>query len=519
MPARRIVMRKLKEILRLHFLAGLSGRKVAKCTGVGKSAVSKHLARAEDIGLSWDQIEPMPEEKLEALMYPEAALARRQSVVKPDWDEVAKELRRKGVTRYLIWEEYEEKASAAQRTYSYSRFCELFADWKRGIDPAMRFEHIAGEKCFVDYSGMTLSVIDPDTGEVRQAEVFVATLGASNYTFVDVTWTQKSQDFLASHQRAVEAFGGVPLVFVLDNLKSGVTKPDRYEPILNRSYDDLLSHLNAVGIPGRPRKPRDKGKVENGVLQVERRVLAPLRDRTLIGLEEARTAVLELTDKLNARPFQKMAGSRETLFEELDQPALQPLPRQRWVPSEWKYPKVNIDYHVEIDKRYYSVPYQYIGQKLDAKITPNLIEIFRNGRPVTSHQRTSKRYSTKPEHMPSSHQEHLKWNPPRVVAKAKRIGVSVAKLVDRILSSKKHPEQGFRPCLGIVRLADRYGEERLEAACHRALAHSAWSYHSVKTILEKGLDRLENSTTQSPGVGDHINIRGKNSYQNGGRSC
>ncbi len=517
MPARRIVMRKLKEILRLHFVAKLSGRKIADCTGIGKSSVSKHVARAKELGLSWDQIEPMPEEKLEAQMYPGSSVEEIRGFEKPDWDKVAKELRRKAVTRYLVWEEYSQEAG--KQAYSYSRFCELFAAWKGGIDPVMRFEHVAGEKCFVDYCGMTLSVIDPETGEERQAEVFVATMGASNYTFVDVTWTQRSEDFLASHQRTVESFGGVPLIFVPDNLKSGVTKADRYEPVLNRSYDDLLSHLNAVGIPGRPRKPRDKGKVENGVLQVERRVLAPLRDRILIGLDDARTAVLEQLDELNARPFQKMEGSRDSLFEELDKPALQPLPAQRWVPSEWKAVKVHIDYHVEIDKHYFSVPYQHIGKTLDAKITPNLVEVFFKGRPVTSHQRTKKRYSTKPEHMPSSHQEHLKWNPPRVVARAKNIGPSVSQLVDHVLSSKRHPEQGYRPCLGIVRLADRWGEDRLEAACRRAIAHSAYSYRSVKTILEKGLDRIEESVCEIPEVGDHTNIRGKNAYKNGGRSC
>jgi len=517
MPARRIVMRKLKEVLRLHFLAGLSRRKIANCTGLGKSAVSKHIAQTEELGLTWDQIDPMPEEKLESLIYPSLSSEKAEGLEEPDWDKVAKELRRKAVTRFLVWEEY--KQGALKRAYSYSRFCELYATWKGGIDPVMRFEHVAGEKCFVDYSGMTLSVVDPDTGEVREAEIFVATLGASNYTFVDVTWTQRSEDFLASHQRAVDFFGGVPLIFVLDNLKSGVQKADRYEPILNRSYDDLLTHLNAVGIPGRPRKPRDKAKVENGVLQVERRVLAPLRDRTLIGLDDARTAVLEKLDKLNARPFQKMAGSRESLFEELDHPALQPLPSQRWVPSEWKEVKVNIDYHVEISRHYFSVPYQYIGQTLDAKITPNLVEIFRKGQPVTSHRRTRQRYTTKPEHMPSSHQEHLKWNPPRVVARAKAIGTSVAELVERLLSSKRHPEQGYRPCLGIVRLAERWGEDRLEAACRRAVAHSAYSYQSVKAILEKGLDQIEESNDQTPPVGDHGNIRGQGAYQNGGRSC
>ena len=362
-------------------------------------------------------------------------------------------------------------------------------------------------------------MVDSDSGEVRQAQVFVATLGASNYTFVDVTWSQKSEDFLSSHLRAVEFFGGVSRIFVLDNLKAGVTKTDWYEPLLNRSYEDLMSHLGAVAIPGRVRKPRDKAKVENSVQQVERRVLAPLRDQLLVGLEDARTQVLEQLDKLNDRPFQKMAGSRSSVFVELDRPALQPLPKTRWVPTEWKRSKVHIDYHVEVDRHLFSVPYQYIGEVLDVKVTPQLVEIFRNGRPVASHRKSQARYTTKKEHMPSSHREYRRWSPPRVVSRAKRIGVHVSELVDRLLSSKIHPEQGYRPCLGIVRLADKYGEDRLDAACRRALAFSAVSYKSVKSILDKGLDRIEEEAEKQTTPVDHSNIRGQEAYLDGGRSC
>lgn len=518
MPAGRINMRKMKEVLRLRFLAGLSNRMIAKCTGLGKSAVSKHVGRAEELGLCWATVEKVPEEALEALLYPVVGEAPNTRAV-PDWNEVAKQLRRKGVTKLLLWEEYKE--DHGRQAYSYSRYCELYAGWKGGVEPVMRFEHIAGEKCFVDYAGQKLSVVDPGTGEVRQAEIFVATLGASNYTFVDVTWSQGSEDFLASHQRAVEFFGGVSLIFVLDNLKSGVTKADRYEPLVNRSYEDLLSHLNAVAIPGRPRKPRDKAKVENGVQQVERWVLAPLRDRILIGLHEARSAVAERIEKLNARPFQKMAGSRLSVFLELEQPVLQPLPKQGWVSTEWKEVKVNIDYHVEIDRHFFSVPYRLIGEELDAKITPRLVEIFRKGLPVTSHRRrTGRMYTTKPEHMPSSHREHLKWNPPRVVARARKIGPHVAELVDHLLSSRKHPEQGYRPCLGIVRLAEKWGENRLDNACRRAVAYSTYSYRSVKKILEKGLDKLDEADRDEPPMPVvHSNIRGQQAYENGGRPC
>jgi len=517
MPGRRIDMRKLKEVLRLRLTVGLSNRKIALCTGVGKSAVSKHVARAEELGLDWRRVEAMAEEAIEALLYPPSGEAKPGGQLVPDWDEVARELRRKGVTKRLLWEEYREELGA--RAYSYSRYCELYGSWKGGIEPVMRFEHAAGEKSFVDYSGQTLDVVDPSTGEVREAEVFVATLGASSYTFADVTWSQQSEDWLASHQRAVESFGGVPRIFVLDNLKSGVTKADWYEPLVNRAYEDLLSHLNAVAIPGRAGKSRDKAKVENGVLQVERWVLAPLRNRTLIGLEEARRAVLELVDKLNERPFQKMAGSRSSVFSELDKPALQPLPRERWVATEWKRLKVHIDYHVEVDRRYFSVPYQYIGEILDVKVTPALVEVFRNGRPVAVHRRTGARYTTRPEHMPSSHREYRRWNPPRVVARAKRIGPHVSELVDRLLSSKIHPEQGYRPCLGIVRLADSYGEDRLEAACRRALAFSAVSYKSVKSILDKGLDRIEEAAGDTASPVEHDNIRGQEAYVDGGRRC
>jgi len=516
MPGRRIEMRKLKDVLRLHLTAGLSNRKIALVTGVGKSAVSKHVRRAEEVGLDWGRIESMDEEAITALLYAPSKNEEPDELVVPEWDKIAKELRRKGVTKLLVWQEYKEDHGA--RAYSYSRFCELYAGWKGDIEPVMRFEHAAGEKCFVDYSGQTLEVVDPETGEAREAQVFVATLGASNYTFVDVTWSQKSEDFLASHRRAVEHFSGVPRIFVLDNLKSGVDKPDWYEPLMNRSYEELMSHLNAVAIPGRVRKSRDKAKVENGVLQAERWVLAPLRNQLLIGLEAARNAVLEQLDKLNERPFQKMAGSRSSVFMELDKPALQPLPSSRWVQAEWKKLKVHIDYHVEVDHHFFSAPYQYIGEILDVKVTPTLVEIFRFGRPVTVHARSSARYTTKPEHMPSSHREYRKWSPPRVVSRAKQIGPHVSQLVDRLLSERVHPEQGYRPCLGIVRLADKYGEERLEAACRRALAFSAVSYKSVKSILEKGLDRVaEKSENQAPI--EHDNIRGDEAFVAGGRSC
>jgi transposase len=453
MPGRRIEMRKVKDVLRLHLTAGLSNRKIALCTGVGKSVVSKHVAGAKKLGLEWASVEAMDEEALEELLYPAVPVSSPDDPVVPDWDEVARELRRKGVTKRLLWEEYQERHG--QRAYSYSRYCELYAAWKGCIEPVMRLEHPAGERCFVDYAGQTLEVVDPSTGEVRQAQVFVAVLGASNYTFADVTWSQQMEDFLGSHQRAVEAFGGVPRIFVPDNLKSGVTTPDWYEPTVNRGYQDLLGHLGAVAIPGRVGKSRDKAKVENGVLQVERWVLAPLRGRTLIGLGEARSAVLELVDRLNERPFQKMAGSRSSVFTELDKPALQPLPRTSWVPTEWKRLKVHIDYHIEVSHYYFSVPYQLIGETLDVKVTPTLVEIFRKGRPVAAHRRSEARYTTTPEHMPSAHREHRRWNPPRLVARARTLGPHVSELIDQLLSSRVHPEQGYRPCLGIVRLAER----------------------------------------------------------------
>jgi transposase len=408
MPRRRIEMGKLREVLRLRLKAGLSNRKIALVTGVGKSAVSKHVRRAEELGLDWVRIESMSEEEIASMLYLESGKQGGSDLVLPDWDRMTRELRRKGVTKLLLWQEYSEEHGA--RAYSYSRYCELYAAWKATIEPVMRLEHAAGERCFVDYAGQTLEVVDPETGEVRDAQVFVAALGASSYTFADVTWTQKVGDFTVSHQRAVEYFGGVPRIFVLDNLKSGVTKPDLYEPTLNRSYEELMSHLNAVAIPGRVRKPRDKAKAENGVQQVERWVLAPLRDQLLIGLENARAAVLEQLSKLNDRPFQKMSGSRSSVFEELDRPALQPLPKGRWVPAKWKQLKVHIDYHVEVDRHYFSVPYRYIGKTMDVKITPTLVEIFHNGRPVTVHRRNGDRWRTRPEHMPSSHREYQRWN-------------------------------------------------------------------------------------------------------------
>jgi transposase len=380
----------------------------------------------------------------------------------------------------------------------------------------MRQNHKAGEKLFVDYAGQTMPVVDPSTGEVKEAQIFVATLGASNYTYAEATWTQSLPDWIASHIRAWEFIQGVTELTIPDNIKQGVTAASYYEPDLNRTYHDLSLYYGTAILPARVRKPKDKAKVENGVQGVEQRILAPLRHRTFFSLAELNQAIRELLIEYNERPFQKLPGSRRTLFETVDKPALKPLPERRYEYAEWKKAAVNIDYHVEVDGRYYSVPYQLVRQRVEVRLTSTIVECFHNGKRVASHIRSSRKgcHTTQKEHMPKSHQQYLEWSPERLVKWAGKTGGSTAVVVESIMASRVHPQQGFRSCLGIMRLGKQYGAERLEAACNRALATGAMSYKSIASILKCGLDRrpVSEKQVELPCI-EHANVRGPQYYQ------
>ena len=512
MPRPRSAMRKIREILRLSLGEGLSRRQVAAAVGLPYTTVADHLVRAKAAGLTWPLPEEMDDVALEARLFVAVpAVARSRPM--PDWPVVHKELRRKGVTMLLLWMEYRERHPDG---YQYSQFCDHYRQWQRHVDVVMRQEHRAGEKMFVDYPGQTVPVVNAETGEISQAEVFVAVLGASSYTFAEAFPSQELPHWIGGHVGAFEFFGGCPRIVVCDNLRSGVTRSNRYEPDVNRTYAEMATHYGCVVIPARPRKPRDKAKVEVGVLVVERWILARLRHRTFFSVAEVNEAIRELLDWLNRRPFKKLSGSRRSMFEEVDRPALRPLPERRYEFAIWKMATVNIDYHVEVDRHWYSVPYQLVGRKCDVRSSAKTVEVFCHGRRVASHLRSFKphRYTTDPAHMPESHRRHQEWTPSRLIRWAEQTGGATAEVVEGILKSRPHPEQGFRSCLGIFRLGRRYGAERLEAACKRALAIQALSYRSVESILKNGLDSqpLPDQSALRPHP-DHANLRGANYYQ------
>jgi transposase len=506
-------MRKIREILRLSLGEGLSRRTTAAAAGLPYTTVSDHLARAAQAGLGWPLPDDMDDGQLEARLFARAEPPPSASRPLPDWPTVHRELRRKGVTLQLLHIEYKEREPDG---YQYTQFCRHYRAWQRHLDVVMRQEHRAGEKLFVDFAGQTIPITDPATGEIRPAQLFVAVLGASSYTYAEATPSQELPHWIAAHVHAFSFLGGASRLIVPDNLRAGVTRAHRYEPEINPTYAEMAAHYSAGVIPARPRKPRDKAKAEQGVLLAERWVLAALRHRTFFSLAEANAAIRERLTWLNARPFRKMPGSRAVLFAELDRPALRSLPAQPYEFALWKTATVNIDYHVEVDRHWYSVPYGLVGERCDIRVTAGTIEVFARGRRVASHPRSGegRRFTTDPAHMPEAHRRHAEWSPGRIVAWAGGTGPAVATLVAEIMASRPHPEQGFRSCLGIMRLGRRYGDERLEAAAARALAIRALSYRSVESILRTRLDGLplpgsEPVTT----IGDHANVRGARYYE------
>jgi transposase len=505
-------MRKIKEVFRLHFEAGLSERQISNICLLGKGTVRRYLKRAEAAGLQWPLSPGLDDAVLEKQLFPPRPLPSVGPRPQPDYATLHKELKKPNVTLQLLWEEYKQEHPDG---YSYSRLSELYSEWSQRLDLVLRQEHGAGEKMFVDHAGQTVPVIDRLTGETRQAYVFVAVLGASNYTFAEATWTRGLRDWIGSHVRAFEFFQGCTRLVVPDNWKSGVKQPCYYEPELNPTYNDLAVHYGVGILPARPYHARDKAKVEAGVQVVQRWVLAALRKRQFFSLAELNQAIGELTGKLNQRPFRKLPGSRAELYGSLDLPMLRPLPVQPYVFAEWKRARVNIDYHVDLEHHYYSVPYQLVGKEVDLRFTASTIEILYQGKRVAAHARSNRpgKHTTVAEHRPKAHQKYLEWTPSRIIEWAGTMGPFTAQLAEKIMAERPHPEQGFRSCMGLIGLGRRYGKERLEAAAQRAIHLQAHSYKSVKSMLARGLDRQNcvEAMTLAPPV-EHGNIRGAGYY-------
>jgi transposase len=506
MPGPRLPMRKIRDVLRLS-AAGMSKRQIAASLAVSATAAGECIRRARRAGLGWPLPEGLTEEALEQRLYPAAAVTARHRRPQQDWATIHRELRRPGVTLRLLWEEHR---AVHPDGYGYSRFCELYGAWEARLTPTMRQSHVAGERMFVDYAGTTLAVIDAATGEARTAQVFVAVLGASNYTYAEATWTQTLADWVGSHTRTFAFMGGVPAMVVSDNLRSGVTKACFYEPAVNRTYAEMAAHYNTAVVPARPYRARDKAKVEVAVQIATRFIVAKLRNRQFFSLSALNVAIAELVTQINARMSRHLGASRRALFEELERSALKPLPAEPYVFAEWKECRVGLDYHVEVAKHYYSVPHQLLREKVWARITARTVEVFHRGQRVAAHVRSSsnRKHTTVREHMPSSHRRYADWTPERLRRQAGEIGRNTAALVEIILRERTHPEQGFRACVGIVRLAKTCGRERLEAACGRALEIGARSYSSVNSILKNNLDRRRPAMPADGPAITHDNIRG-----------
>jgi transposase len=504
-------MRKIREVLRLRLAQRLSQRAIGKSLGVSTGAVNICLGRARRAGVSWPLPAGLDDAHLERLLYPPPpAVASEQRLV-PDWAAVHRELRRPNVTLALLWEEYRDGAGGPDG-FGYSWFCQLYREWAGRLKPTLRQVHTAGERVFVDFAGHTMEVIDGATGEVRQAQVFVAVLGASSYTFAQATWTQSLPDWIAAHVAMLAFFAGTPRQIVSDNLRAGITRACFYEPQVNRTYADFATHYGTAIIPARPYKPRDKAKVEVGVQVVQRWILARLRNRRFFSLAELNQAIGELIAQLNDRPMRGWGTTRRALYEQVDRPALLALPPTAYEYAEWKRCRVNLDYHVEIDKHFYSVPFRLLRAEVEARVTATTVELFHHGKLVATHLRSQRPYrpTTVADHMPSSHRRYRDWTHERIEREAASIGPDTAALVEIILRSRPHPEQGFRSCIGILRLAKRYEPKRLEAACARALALGTRSYSSVAAILKNAQERR----TREPELPSllHENIRGPEYY-------
>ncbi|MCW2950013.1 MAG: transposase [Thermoleophilia bacterium] len=508
MPQARVPMRKVREVLRLHSL-GLNNTQIAGATSIARSTIRDCLKRARDADVIWPIPGDVDDDELERLLYGERVRVQPGRVA-PDFARVKRELAGKGVTLQLVHAEYVDQVGVG--AYSYSRFCELFRSFEASTaQPSMRQRHCAGERLFVDWAGMTVPIIDRASGEVIDAQIFVGTLGASSYTFVRAYRSQSQRDWLAAHVAMFDALGGVPQIVVPDNTKTAITKPNRYDPDVNIAYADLAQHYGVAVIPARVRRPRDKSKVEVAVQVVERHVLAPLRKQTFFGIDELNAAMQPLIDAVNDRVMSDYDASRRTLFATIDQPALRALPPGRYEYAEWSRAKAGPDYHVAVDKHHYSVPYRLIGRQLEVRQTARSIEVFDRGERVAAHVRSFVRgaHTTSPSDMPSSHRRHAEWTPQRLTRWAGEAGPSTARAVAQIMADKPHPEQGFRSALGVISLGKRHGVDRLEAACARAVAVGAVQYRSIKSILERGLDRQPLPDTGCViAMPRHPNIRG-----------
>jgi len=513
MPTKRMTMRNLRELLRLRLQADLSLRQIKSSLRISLGAVQKITSKADELRLDWAKIQTLNDQQLAHLFYPRSDTYASSTFELPDWVDVHRELRRKGVTKHLLWEEYTQQYP--NRSYSYPQHCFLYQQWANKQKRSMRQVHKAGDKLFIDYAGQTVPIIDANTGETREAQIFIAVLGASNYTYCEATWSQAMSDWLSAHARAFDFIGGVPKLLVPDNLKSGVNKACRYDPDINLSYQQLAAHYGTAIMPARPRTPKDKAKVEVGVQIIERWILARLRHHTFFSLAELNQCLRSLLAQVNHRPFKQLKGTRQQWFESLDKPALSPLPKHPYEYTEIKTVKVNIDYHVQFDQHLYSVPHHLVGERLELQAKAHLIELYFHHQRVTSHARAyCPGTTTVTEHMPVKHAKHHQWSAGRLMNWAKDMGDEVLVWVKVQLKQKRHEQQAYRVCLGLLNLSRTYPASRLNKACAIANRHQLYRLKQIKSILKSNQDQLvtddNEQLTLLPQA--HENIRGPQSF-------
>ena len=508
MPAqRKLTMRRLRQLLRLA-REGASTRDIAETLGVARSTIQDNLKRAAAAGLSWPLPGELTDDALEGKLFGRAGV--RQGVRRrpePSWAELVIELKKPGVTLQILWDEYRAIHPGG---YGYSRFCELYRGFEQRLSPTMRQEHVAGDKVFVDYSGKKVSIVDPTSGEVREAEIFVAVLGASSFTYAEASWTQALPDWIGAHVRMFRFFDGVPRLIVPDNLKSGVNRACFYDPEINRSYAMMASHYGVGVLPARPRKPRDKAKVENAVRFAQACILGRLRRQTFFSLAEANAAIAGALDRINDHVMRRLGVSRRHLFQTVEAAALARLPADDYEFAEWRLSRVATDYHVEYASFLYSVPHGLIRQQVDLRATARTIEIFYRGKRVAAHQRRygGPRHGTNPDHMPSSHRRYAEWTPERFHRWAASVGPQTEGLITAILANRPHPEQGFRTCLGVLRLFRDIEPARAEAASARAIEIGGLTYKSIASVLANRLTAQATTQTEPAAIIDHVNLRG-----------
>lgn len=500
-------MRRIREALRLYFVQGQSQTKVAEACGVSRTTVGDYIRRLNAVEVDFEACEKLDDLELEKLLYPQPIYTNKPAL---DFEKIHRELSKKGVTLQLLWQEYK---SQNPRGYQYSQFCQLFKAWKKTIDVSLRQHYVPGEYCFIDYAGHTVRIHGSAPEDSFDAQVFVSALGASHYIYCEATRSQKKKDWLESHVRMLDFYGGVPKVLVPDNLRSGVNKACRYDPEINPSYADLARHYRCAVVPARPAKPRDKAKAETAVLMVERQILAPLRHQKFFNLEDLNSAIKEKLVELNRKGFQKISGSRISLFENMERSTLANLPTHRFVIKEHKQVKVQVNYHVSVEKHHYSVPYKYIGKTIEARYSNHIIELYFKNKAIASHPRSYKQggYTTIKDHMPEKHQQYLAWTPERLINWAGEAGPSTKKLAEKIIDRQVVAQQGYNSVKGLISLSKKYGQTKLEQACFRALRISSPSYKTVKNILSNGLEDkplpLPEATILT-NVTSHENIRG-----------